>query len=249
MKQRMPYLSILFVLLFFLHASIGQAAENPENGEIDQEPIMQSELVQDQIERLGVDELKQYWDDIVTEYGGFLPESQKGSFMDFVSGDKKFSFDQWIKGMTKFIFHELLVNGKLLGSLILLTVFSMFLQSLQNAFEQSSVSKVAYAIVYMVLIILALNSFHVAIEYTKDTIDLMISFLMALIPLLLALIAASGGLVSAAFFHPVLMFLMNTSGILIQFVVLPLLFFAAILSIVSTSDRTLQSDTDGTTSP
>jgi stage III sporulation protein AE len=50
----------------------------------------------------------------------------------------------------------------------------------------------------------------------------------------LALIAASGGLVSAAFFHPVLMFLMNTSGILIQFVVLPLLFFAAILSIVST---------------
>ncbi|WP_230137072.1 stage III sporulation protein AE, partial [Peribacillus frigoritolerans] len=234
MKQRMPYLSILFVLLFFLHASIGQAAENPENGEVDQEPIMQSELVQAQIERLGVDELKQYWDDIVTEYGGFLPESQKGSFMDFVSGDKKFSFDEWIKGITKFIFHELLVNGKLLGSLILLTVFSMFLQSLQNAFEQSSVSKVAYAIVYMVLIILALNSFHVAIEYTKDTIDLMISFLMALIPLLLALIAASGGLVSAAFFHPVLMFLMNTSGILIQFVVLPLLFFAAILSIVST---------------
>lgn len=230
----MPYLSILFVLLFFLHASIGQAAENPENGEVDQEPIMQSELVQAQIERLGVDELKQYWDDIVTEYGGFLPESQKGSFMDFVSGDKKFSFDEWIKGITKFIFHELLVNGKLLGSLILLTVFSMFLQSLQNAFEQSSVSKVAYAIVYMVLIILALNSFHVAIEYTKDTIDLMISFLMALIPLLLALIAASGGLVSAAFFHPVLMFLMNTSGILIQFVVLPLLFFAAILSIVST---------------
>ncbi|MES1038308.1 stage III sporulation protein AE [Peribacillus simplex] len=234
MKQRMPYLSILFVLLFFLHASIGQAAENPENGEIEQEPIMQSELVQAQIERLGVDELKQYWDDIVTEYGGFLPESQKGSFMDFVSGDKKFSFEEWIKGMTKFIFHELLVNGKLLGSLILLTVFSMFLQSLQNAFEQNSVSKVAYAIVYMVLIILALNSFHVAIEYTKDTIDLMISFLMALIPLLLALIAASGGLVSAAFFHPVLMFLMNTSGILIQFVVLPLLFFSAILSIVST---------------
>ena len=127
-----------------------------------------------------------------------------------------------------------LVNGKLLGSLILLTIFSMFLQSLQNAFEQSSISKVAYAIVYMVLIILALNSFHVAIEYTKETIDMMISFLMALIPLLLALIATSGGVISAAFFHPILLFLMNTSGILIQYVVLPLLFFAAILSIVST---------------
>ena len=88
----------------------------------------------------------------------------------------------------------------------MLTIFSMFLQSLQNAFEQSSISKVAYAIVYMVLIILALNSFHVAIEYTKETIDMMISFLLALIPLLLALIAASGGLISAAFFHPVFFF-------------------------------------------
>lgn len=247
MKQQMPFLFLLFVVFFFLHTSVGHATEN---GEIKKEPIIQSEeeqpvgnnqetnmqtdLVQAQIERLGVNELKQYWDDIVTEYGGFLPESQKGSFMDFVSGDKQFSFEQWFKGITKFIFHEFLVNGKLLGSLILLTVFSMFLQALQNAFEQSSVSKVAYAIVYMVLIILALNSFHVAIEYTKDTIDLMISFLMALLPLLLGLIAASGGLVSAAFFHPVLMFLMNISGILIQYVVLPLLFFAAILSIVST---------------
>ena len=92
--------------------------------------------------------------------------------MDFVSGEKQFSFNEWFKGILKFVFHELLVNGKLLGSLILLTIFSMFLQSLQNAFEQSSISKVAYAIVYMVLIILALNSFHVAIEYTKETIDI-----------------------------------------------------------------------------
>lgn len=140
----------------------------------------------------------------------------------------------WFLGFLKFVFHELVVNGKLLGMLILLTVFSMFLQSLQNAFEQSSISKVAYSIVFMVLIIIALNSFHVAIQYTKETIDTIISFSMALTPLLLALIAASGGLVSAAFFHPVLLFLMNTSGLLIGKVVLPLLFLATILSIVST---------------
>ena len=154
--------------------------------------------------------------------------------MDFVTGDKQFSFSEWFKGIGKFVFHELLVNGKLLGSLILLTIFSMFLQSLQNAFEQSSISKVAYSIVYMVLIILALNSFHVAIQYTTETIDKMIAFLMAMIPLLLALVASSGGIISAAFFHPVLIFLMNTSGILIQYVVLPMLFLSAILNIVST---------------
>ncbi|MGE8078068.1 stage III sporulation protein AE [Peribacillus loiseleuriae] len=229
MKQRIYYFSFLFIALFFMHSDTVLASEtNQEMG------VLQSDLVQAQMDRLGIEELQGFWDSIVTEYGGFLPESQKGSFMDFVSGDKKFSFAEWMKGIGKFLFHELLVNGKLLGSLILLTVFSMFLQTLQNAFEQSTVSKVAYSIVYLVLIILALNSFHVAIQYTQETIDTMIAFLMALLPLLLALIASSGGVLSAGFFHPVLLFLMNSSGVLIQYVVLPLLFLSAILSVVST---------------
>ncbi len=212
-----------------MHIDLAQASETNENTN-----VLQSDLVQAQMDRLGIEELKSFWDSILTEYGGFLPESQKGSFMDFVSGEKKFSFAEWMKGIGKFVFHELLVNGKLLGSLILLTVFSMFLQSLQNAFEQSTISKVAYSIVYLVLIILALNSFHVAIQYTQETINTMISFLMALLPMLLALIASSGGVLSAGFFHPILIFLMNSSGILIQYVVLPFLFLSAVLSVVST---------------
>jgi stage III sporulation protein AE len=239
MKQLTLYIFIVCMFVLWT-ASTGYASPNSngvdENSQSQQNasPNLQDSMVQSQIEKLGVDELKSFWDQIVTDYGGFLPESQKGSFYDFVSGEKQFSFSQWFKGITKFIFHELLVNGKLLGTLLLLTIFSMFLQSLQNSFEKSSISKVAYAIVFMVLIIIALNSFHVAIGYTKETIDFMIAFILSLIPMLLALIAASGGIVSAAFFHPVLLFLMNTSGLLVSKVVLPLLFLAALLSIVST---------------
>ncbi|MFS0780978.1 stage III sporulation protein AE [Bacillus sp. 1P06AnD] len=207
---------------------------SPSDEGIQDGGTLSEELVKKSIKQVNLDELKQFWDQILDEYGGFLPEGQKGSLMDYLSGEKTFSLKGWAIGFLKYIFHELLANGKLLGTLILLTVFSMFLQSLQNAFEKSSVSKVAYSIVFMVLIIIALNSFHVAIQYTKETIDTMISFFMALAPLLLALIAASGGLVSAAFFHPVLIFLMNTSGLLIGKVVLPLLFLASLLSIVST---------------
>jgi stage III sporulation protein AE len=197
-------------------------------------PSIQDKVIDDQLDRLGIEEIKKFWDDIVQDYGGYLPESQKGSFIDFVKGEKKFSTEQWLKGIMKFLFHELIANGKLLGTLIMLTIFSMLLQSLQNAFEQSTVSKVAYALVYMVLIIIALNSFRVAISYTEEAISTMISFIIALIPLLLALISVSGGVLSAAFFHPIILFLMNTSGLLIQYIVLPLLFLAALLSIVST---------------
>jgi stage III sporulation protein AE len=231
MKQRLPTLIIILILFSLLYTPVVQAIQEPSQGETPKTP---QQLVELQLESLNIDELKQYWEDVKHQYGGFLPESQKGSLYDFIKGEKQFSFKLWFSGMFKFAFQEFIMNGKLLGSLILLTIFSMFLQTLQNSFEQSSISKVAYAIVFMVLMIIALNSFHVAINYSMDAINTMISFILALIPLLLALIASSGGLISAAFFHPVILFLMNLSGVFIQYVVLPMLFLSALLSIVST---------------
>ncbi|UII54807.1 stage III sporulation protein AE [Cytobacillus spongiae] len=230
MKQPLPIVLLFLFLIYLLFIPNVQATTNEEEAN---ETVHPEVLVEKQLETLNIDELKQFWEDVMNQYGGFLPESQKGSLYEFIKGEKNFSFKEWFSGGIKFAFHEFIVNGKLLGSLIMLTVFSIFLQTLQNSFEQSTVSKVAYSIVFMVLIIIALNSFHVAITYANETIGTMISFILALIPLLLALIASSGGVVSAAFFHPVILFLMNTSGLFIQYVVLPLLFLAALLSIVS----------------
>jgi stage III sporulation protein AE len=233
MKQRhlMQIIPIVLLLFFFLSIPSGQASGYTNESS---PPLTAQDLVDAQLKTMDLTELKQFWEDVTTKYGGFLPESQKGSLYDFVKGEKKFSFQQWGKGIFKFAFQEFVANGKLLGSLIMLTIFSMFLQSMQNAFEKSSISKVANSIVFMVLVIIALNSFHIAISYTNETIGTMSSFVLALTPLLLALIAASGGLVSAGFFHPVILFLMNMSGIFMQYIILPLLFLAALLSIVST---------------
>jgi stage III sporulation protein AE len=221
--MRTSFLLLIYVIAmtFGSHASV--SAES-----------ITSEIVEHQISSMELDEIKDFWDSVSNEYGGFLPESQKGTFFEFVKGDKEFSIKAYMIGLLKFMFHEMAVHGKLLGTLILLTVFSMLLQSIQNAFDKSAISKVAYSIIYMVLIILALNSFHVAISYAVEAIDTMLSFMIALIPLLLALMATVGSIASVAFFHPVILFLVNTSGLLIKNFVLPLLFLSALLSIVST---------------
>lgn len=195
---------------------------------------VETNVVDQQLEKLGIEDVKQFWDGLVTKYGGYLPESQKGSFMEFVKGEKEFSIKEWMIGLLKYLFHELVANGKLLGTLIMLTIFSALLQSLQSAFSKSSVSKIADAVVYMVLIIFALNSFYVVMTYARETIQTMVDFILALLPILLALIATGGGVVSVSFFHPIIIFLMNTSGLLMNYIVLPLLLLATILSIVST---------------
>ncbi|QAV88936.1 stage III sporulation protein AE [Bacillus subtilis] len=230
--KRFQWVLLLAVLIIAGRAEIVQAAGNAEQTEDHAETAEQ--LAERTAASLETDKIGEFWNDIMTEYGGLLPESQKGSLMEFINGDKSFSPQEWLKALFSYLFHEVLANGKLLGTLILLTIFCVILQLLQNAFQQSTVSKVAYSIVYMVLIILALNSFHVAINYATEAIQTMTSFILALIPLLLALLASSGGAVSAAFFHPVILFLMNTSGLLIQNIVMPMIFLSAILSIVST---------------
>lgn len=227
MLQKTGAKLLFFFFLLFSLPNVVQASPNT------QQPI-DEKIVNDQLSKLGIEDIQTYWEDLVTNYGGYLPESQKGSFLEFIKGEKQFSIQEWFKGLVKYLFHELIANSKLLGTLILLTIFSALLQSLQSAFEKSSIGKIADAVVYMVLIVFALNSFYIVTTYAKDTIQTMIDFILALLPILLALIATGGGIISVSFFHPIIIFLMNTSALLMNYFVLPLLFLATILSIVST---------------
>lgn len=227
MKQKMKlYMPGLVLLAWGLPSNLAIAKNTVE----EERPG----LVEDGLAEMDSDEIQQFWDQLINEYGSFLPELRQGSWHDFLQQFGEFSFSELLKGFGAFVFHELIVNGQLIGLLIMLTIFSMFLQSLQNAFEKSTVAKIAYAVVFMVLMIIALNSFQVAISYAKETVQMIINFTMAIVPMLLALIATSGGMISASFFHPVILFLANTSGIFVETIILPLLFLSTLLSIVST---------------
>lgn len=196
-------------------------------------------IIREQAERLPTDEVEQYWKKLMKQYGGYFPDSRAPSFMDLVvSGGDGFGLKTIMKAFGNFLLHEVLYNGKLLASIVVLSVFSMILETMQSAFERNAVSKIAYAISYMVLLLIAINSFHVAIGYAKTAISNMIHFMIAMIPLLLTLLASMGNLTSVAVLHPLIVFMIHTVGTLIYAIVFPLLFFSAVLHIVSSmSDK------------
>ncbi|OPA81335.1 stage III sporulation protein AE [Paenibacillus selenitireducens] len=196
-------------------------------------------VIQTQAKDLPTGEIERYWDDLMNQYGGFFPDQHTPKFMDMLLPDGKgFSVKTVFQGILKFLLHEVLYNGKLLVTIVILTVFSMILETLQTAFERNAVSKVAYSISYMIIIIIAINSFNVAIGYAKEAIESMIHFMMAMIPLLFTLLASMGNVVTVSVMHPLIIFMINTVGTLIYAVIFPLLFFSAVLHIVSTlSDK------------
>lgn len=186
------------------------------------------------LEDVSLGGIQQFWDELVTEYSGYLPEIEKISLYEFIKNNDSLSFKGAINGLIKFLFYELILNGKLLGLLLMLTLFSLVLQTMHNAFEQSTVSKIAYFVVYIVLIYIALNSFFLAYSYALQAIDTMSSFMIALIPLILGLMATFGNIVAVSFFHPIIIFLIHTSGVLVSKLILPLLFLSALMLVVST---------------
>jgi stage III sporulation protein AE len=109
---------------------------------------------------------------------------------------------------------------------------------MQSAFERGTVSKVAYGIAYLVLLVLAVNSFRSATSYAGEAIQRMVQFMLAMVPLLLTLLAGTGSVASVTVLHPLIVFMIHTVGTFIHLFVFPLLFFSAVLHIVSSiSDR------------
>ncbi|QKY71628.1 stage III sporulation protein AE [Lentibacillus sp. CBA3610] len=214
------------LLLLLIGQTTVSADENQEE--------MNPEDIEEQIlNDVQLDGVESYWSTLIDDYGGYVPELEKTSIYEFIKDNGSFSIENTLRGLVEYLLHELILNGKLLGTLLMLTLFSVILQTMHTAFEKSAVSKIAYYVVYIVLIYLALNSFYSAVSYASDAIDMMSSFMIALLPLVLGIMATLGNVITVSFFHPIIIFLINVSGVLVSKFILPLLFLAALLLIVS----------------
>ncbi len=192
------------------------------------------DVLKQQLNALPTDEVETFWQQLRQEYGGFLPILETPSLMEqFLPGGSGLDIQSVWQGLLAFLFQEIRQNAHLLGMIVVLTVFAMILGSIQSSFEQQTVGTVAYAIVYLSLIVLVINSFRVAMDLAGKTISTMVDLMLALVPLLLSLLLSLGNLASSSIFHPLILFMVHVIGNLIATLVLPLIFLAGVMNVVS----------------
>ncbi|WP_151734339.1 stage III sporulation protein AE [Paenibacillus tengchongensis] len=225
-------LSLLLSCFIFWGADAFTADAAPQDTDNRASPV--DGWVKQQVQQLPKDKVEAYWDQLMREYGGFFPDGKTPSLMDMLlPGEDGLSLKSVLSGLLTFMWHEVLYNGKLLVTIVMISVLSMILETVQSAFERKNVSKIAYMLCYMVVLVLAVNSFNIAIGYAKDAIDRMGDFMLAMIPLLFALLASMGNIVTVSVTHPLIVFMIHTVSTLIHTLVFPLLFFSAVLHLVS----------------
>lgn len=230
MKYIIAIVVILPLLLFFTDLTTA-FAESTET---------QEEINDILLEDVSLNRIQVYWDELVNDYSGYLPELEKVSLYEFLKNNASLSIKDTVFALINYLFYEIILNGKLLGLLLMLTLFSTILQTMHHAFENSTISKIAYFVVYLVLIYLALNSFFLAYSYAEKAIATMGSFMIALVPLILGLLATFGNIITVSFFHPIIVLLINLSSVFVSKFILPLLFLSALLDVVSSLSKDYQ---------
>jgi len=222
MKRLVIFLVIISSILFF-----------PVSAPAQEEKDLPDSNLESQLESLDLSELQQFIEEIEKDVGSYIPDFGLESVIeDIRSGGLDLNFAGFLKGLIQYLFHELIAHSSLLGRLVVLAVISAVLYNLLDAFEGST-GKIAYTVVYLVLITIALGSFSAAVKIGSEAISQMVSFVQALLPVLLTLLAAIGGISSAAILHPFIIVALGLLGTMIKDFVFPLIYLSAVLGIVN----------------
>ena len=139
----------------------------------------------------------------------------------------------WIgREVVGFLVHELQLNLGLLGELVVVAVVCTMLCLLGASLGEDGPAAVAWAVCYMVMVVLGVRSFSVSAEIATHAVDQMTSFMYAVIPALMGMLAASGGVVTAAVVSPFMLGATAAVGTLVKTTVIPLLLMSVTLSLV-----------------
>lgn len=196
-------------------------------------PVSVHQDATQQLDHLPLESITKFWTNLEQEYGGYLPDFGGTNLVKDIAESGGVNFHGIVHGIVKYFLDALLDNAQLLGGILILSVFAALLESMQSAFEQQAVSQAAHAMVFLVLLVLAIGSFTETIGLAKHAIQSMNDFMLASVPLMTGLLAASGAMASAAFFHPLVVVAVEVVSNIVFFVVFPLIFFAAVLEIAS----------------
>lgn len=170
-----------------------------------------------------VGELDAIWGELEGKYGNYMPRFKLGDMLNF---------SQLVNGLVRFFFHEVWANAALMGQLLVLAVLGALINNLQSAFASQGVAQVSRTVVFLVLLAICMYSFTISLDLARRVVNNMTDIVLALVPVMLALLAGMGSLAAAAIFQPVLLTAASLVGMLVANVVLPLLLVAALLAVV-----------------
>lgn len=227
MKKKPLVLFTMIMVMMLFNLSYGLDEDNKVEKITD-------ELIIEQLDSIDISEIEGLIDQMSKDDIINMPNINiKDMIFSIIKGDADITVKGVFTNILKKLFQEIIINSKLLSQLILISVLFALLSNLGNSFGNNVVEEVAFYGCYLIIVGIGIKSFIVAIEIGRVAIDNMVSFMQALIPVLLSLLIAVGSITASAIFKPIIVASIGITSTIIKDVIIPLVMFTAVLSIIN----------------
>lgn len=244
-KVHMLMITGMIVLIFAavnLFYSRSVYAENEYVSKISENEKINEGIIKEQIKSGNIgdirESLKGFQD---ADFYELLPDFNPDKIIEDAAKGK---FDPGLSGLfqrvAKFLFKEIFLNINIMIKLLVLAILCAILKNLKTSFLSDSVGELGFFVCYLVIVAILIVSFETVINMGRETIDSMVAFMHATIPVLMTLLVSSGNIVSGGVFQPVLILAVEVVATFLKSIFIPLIFFSATLSIVNNISNKFQ---------
>ena len=190
------------------------------------------ETINQQLENLDLSGLKAFFDNYCDDQLGiFQGETILSKIQKIIEGDFGADTTSVLSGIANVFLEEIVSFLPLVSSIIAIAVLASLLTELKGS--NKSIADIVHFVCFGVVVIIVMSAVVKMIGLTQSVLVMLDTQMEVVFPLLLTLLTATGGTVSAAVYQPAVAILTSVVSKIFSLVLLPLFVFAVVLTIVS----------------
>lgn len=147
-----------------------------------------------------------------------------------------------LKKVLNLLGQEFIESLKGIGSILVIILVHSLLKSISESLENDNISKLIYYVQYILIVTIVLTNFSDIIKMVQETCTNLVGFMNMLVPLLISLMLYTGSITTSSIIEPIILFMINFIGNLIQTIIIPLVLIFASLIILSKLTDKIQID-------
>ena len=128
---------------------------------------------------------------------------------------------------------EVKTGIKSLISILVIIIIHSILKSISESLENDNISKLIYYVQYIAIVTIIMSNFSDIINLVKETTSNLVGFMNTLIPVLVSLMLYTGSITTTSILEPIILFMINFIGNLIQNILIPIILIITSISIIS----------------
>lgn len=128
---------------------------------------------------------------------------------------------------------EIKTGIRSLISILVIIIIHSILKSVSESLENDNISKLIYYVQYIAIVTIVMGNFSDIINLVKETTVNLVGFMNTLIPVLISLMLYTGSVTTTSILEPIILFMINFIGNLIQDILIPVMLIITSISVVS----------------